>query len=200
MQDELLIVFVKAPQLGKVKTRLAKEIGPEAARSAYSRLVDVLLQNLSTLARVQLRVTPDDSNKEIEHWLRDTWAIRPQGQGSLGQRLETAFSESFREGVARVVIIGSDCPTLQAKDIEKSWAALKSCDVVLGPARDGGYWLIGLNKPRAALFKEISWSTDTVLSETLVRANSAGLKVELLDERSDVDTAGDWNRFLLGKL
>jgi rSAM/selenodomain-associated transferase 1 len=200
MQVEQLIIFVKAPRLGEVKTRLAKTIGPEAARAAYCRLVDVLLGNLSNLDNVQLRVSPDQGRLEIGHWLRGNWSVRPQGEGDLGLRMENAFAESFREGVRRVVVIGSDCPGVGTQDIERSWAKLASSDVVLGPALDGGYWLIGLNKPRPILFKDICWSTPHVLNETLDRARHNSLEVALLDERGDVDTEADWNRFLSGEL
>jgi len=196
----VLIVFVKAPRIGEVKTRLAKKIGAEAARAAYCRLAEALFHNLSTLNEVQLRVSPDNALDEVRHWQRDTWTVRPQGTGNLGHRLEAGFAEVFRQGAKRAVVIGSDCPSIQAIDIERSWAELEACDVVLGPARDGGYWLIGLSEPQPALFQKIPWSTDGVLKETLLRATDCGLKVVVLQQRSDVDTEADWSRFLSGSL
>src|SRR5258706_8058090 len=108
MGDQLLIVFVKAPRVGEVKTRLAKTIGAKAARDAYCRLVDSLFDNLSSLNEVQLRITPDDALDEVRHWQRDSsWTVRPQGGGDLGERLETAFADAFRCGARRVLVIGS---------------------------------------------------------------------------------------------
>src|SRR5260221_6213578 len=125
MGEQLLIVFVKAPRVGEVKTRLAKTIGTKAARDAYCRLVDSLFDNLSSLNELQLRVTPDDALDEVRRWRRDRWRVRPQGEGDLGQRLETAFADAFGCGARRVVIIGSDCPSILARGIERSWAELE---------------------------------------------------------------------------
>src|SRR5260221_7608522 len=136
MGEQLLIVFVKAPRVGEVKTRLARTIGAQAARDAYCRLVGSLFDNLSSLNEVQLRITPDDALDEVQQWRRDSWTVRPQGEGDLGWRLETAFAEAFRRGTRRVLIIGSDCPSILAREIERSWVELESCDVVLGPASD----------------------------------------------------------------
>jgi uncharacterized protein len=93
-----------------------------------------------------------------------------------------------------VVIIGSDCVELASKDIRCAWRELKTHDVVVGPAMDGGYWLIGLRAPRPELFEGIHWSTDAVLGETLQRAKALGLRIQLLRILSDVDTAEDWQR------
>jgi len=196
--DKLLIVFVKAPRIGAVKTRLAKGIGSEAARAAYCRLAEILFRNLSALTGVQLFVSPDDALDEVKHWRRDTWTVHPQGGGDLGCRLKSAFAIAFAEGARRVAIIGSDCPSIQVNDIERSWAELENCDVVLGPASDGGYWLIGLNRPQPALFHRIAWSSNSVLKDTISRATRERLRVALLQELSDVDTEADWNSFLSG--
>src|SRR5688572_19334877 len=110
MANERAIVFVKAPRPGSVKTRLAHTVGPEAACAAYGRLVETLLQALSSLPEVELRFAPDDAEKEIQSWLRKGWRARPQGGDDLGQRMQTAFADAFAEGASRVVIVGSDCP------------------------------------------------------------------------------------------
>lgn len=194
--DQRLIVFVKAPRAGFVKTRLAESIGPEKASAVYGQLVTRLLARLGRPGPVQLRFTPDAAAPEIKPWLRSRWTVAPQGSGDLGQRLERAFAEAFRTGAQRVVVIGSDCPEVSADDIEAAWAALRKFDLVLGPATDGGYWLVGLPSPRRELFREIPWSSARVLHETLTRAQESGLKVHLLRELSDVDTIEDWNAFL----
>ena len=237
MSANRLIIFVKAPRPGLVKSRLAATLGPKAAANAYCTLVETLLRNLTTLsecrsikteeaqpshagsqsfaigaasasavpsgaafsaiAKIEIRFTPDDAFKEIQHWLQADWLACPQGSGDLGRRLYHAFVEAFAAAVAeRVVIIGSDCPTVTADDIQSAWAALQANDVVLGPAADGGYWLIGLRNSQPKLFEHMNWSTATVLRETLKRAQELGLRVRLLSERSDIDTEKDWQEFL----
>jgi rSAM/selenodomain-associated transferase 1 len=196
VRAELLIIFVKAPRPGTVKTRLAREIGEAAACAAYCRMVNDLRSNLARLEPVEIRFTPDDARKEVVQWLRPGWRLAPQGVGELGTRLQAAFAQAFASGSKRVVVIGSDCPTVTASDIELGWNELQAHDMVIGPAQDGGYWLIGLRSARPRLFQEINWSTSTVLVETLKRAEAAGLKVKLMRQRSDIDSPADWKEFL----
>ncbi|MDQ6633025.1 MAG: TIGR04282 family arsenosugar biosynthesis glycosyltransferase [Verrucomicrobiota bacterium] len=195
MSLQTLIIFLKAPRIGLVKTRLAQTIGPATARDAYKKLVETLLQNLAPLADVELRFAPDDAAAEIQLWKQKNWTMRPQGKGDLGQRLQAAFAQNFSIGTERVVIIGSDCPHVTAMDIESAWTALKTHDVVLGPARDGGYWLIGLRQLQPVLLENISWSTETVLRETIQRAQKLFLKIYLLRELTDVDTEPEWREW-----
>ena len=196
MAHRKLIVFVKAPRPGTVKTRLAEAIGSADACKAYRVLVETLLEQLAELPEVELRFSPADAAREIQPWLRAGWEARPQGTGDLGQRLVSAFAEAFSAGVKRVVIIGSDCPAVAVADIECAWSALLSHDVALGPARDGGYWLIGLRQPQPEFFHSIPWSTADVLRETQQRARLLKLKTYLLRELTDVDTVNDWHEFM----
>jgi len=191
-----LVIFVKAPRSGTVKSRLAQSIGPRAACAAYRRLVETLVERLGHLPAAELRFSPDDAAPEVRAWLRGGWLCRPQCGGNLGDRLQSAFAESFAEGAQRVVIIGSDCPAVTAEDIHAAWTSLLTHDVVIGPASDGGYWLIGLCQARADLFSDIPWSTDQVLAQTLQRVNEAELSVRTLRELDDVDTEADWRRFV----
>ncbi len=196
MQTELLIVFVKAPRAGQVKTRLARAIGADAANVAYRRLAETVLDSLRELPQVQLRFAPDDAANEIRPWLRADWNALEQGAGDLGARLERGFDEAFAGGAQRVVVIGSDCPDISVADVQDAWDALRRADVVLGPATDGGYWLLGLRAPQPALLQNMEWSTSTVLAETLARCKASRLRVRQLRELSDVDTIEDWRRFL----
>ncbi|PYK99193.1 MAG: hypothetical protein DME19_09535 [Verrucomicrobia bacterium] len=196
VDDEKLIIFVKAPRPGAVKTRLGEAIGAEASCAAYRQLVEALLRRLQRLSAVELGFSPDDAAGEIQTWLKRGWTTRPQGAGNLGQRLQSAFERAFVTGVKRAVIIGSDCPAVTAEDIYEAWNGLRTHDVVLGPATDGGYWLIGLRRLQPELFHRIPWSTETVFGETMKRIRQAGLDVQLLRELSDVDTAHDWRAFL----
>jgi len=229
-----LIIFVKAPRPGFVKTRLALILGPDAAADAYITLVETLLANLTTPAAsrknrvdtrptnksgprlphsatacaqtsafrpphsIELRFTPDDAFDEIQPWMRPTWSACAQGTGNLGKRMQRAFLQAFAAGAERVVLIGSDCPTITTGDIQRAWRALASHDLVLGPATDGGYWLIGLTSNPAALFEGINWGTKTVLSETLARAAKLRFRVHLLASRTDIDTEKDWQEYLRG--
>jgi rSAM/selenodomain-associated transferase 1 len=196
---EQLIVFLKSPRPGFVKTRLAAGLGVEAACKAYIRLAETMLEHIAPLQNVELRFTPDDSRPEIESWRRASWRASPQGPGNLGERLSRAIQESFAAGKQRVVVIGSDCPAVTAEDILSAWAALETHDVVLGPAHDGGYWLIGVRSPDAPVFEGISWSTRQVLEQTLSRCREARLAVASLRKLGDVDTIEDWRRFCDGQ-
>jgi rSAM/selenodomain-associated transferase 1 len=197
VRDEHLIIFVKAPRPGEVKTRLAEAIGPDAACAAYRQLAETLFLRLSSLENVELRFAPDDAGKEVAGWLRDGWQKMPQGSGDLGARLNRAFSEAFQRGCKRVVIIGSDCGDVEAADIRAAWASLRDHDLIIGPASDGGYWLIGLRREQPLLFENIAWSSREVLGQTLARAQSASLRTRLLRELADVDTEEEWRAFLL---
>ncbi len=189
---ERLLVFLKAPRPGTVKTRLAATLGEAQATAAYGRLVEAVLGHISELSAVELRYTPDTAASEISPWRRPTWLLAPQGGGDLGQRLARAFSEQFAGGARKVVIIGSDCPELTAPDIRAAWAALDHSDLVIGPAHDGGYWLIGLKTACPSLFAGIDWSTAEVLRQTLAQANAGGLRVAQLRTLSDIDSEADW--------
>ncbi|HMJ89969.1 MAG TPA: TIGR04282 family arsenosugar biosynthesis glycosyltransferase [Candidatus Acidoferrum sp.] len=191
---EQLIVFVKAPRPGSVKTRMAKTMGADEACAAYRDLVTRVLDVAGKSGTVELRFAPDDARAEITPWLRDGWTAEPQGDSDLGARMHRAFTEAFARDIERVVIIGSDCVELQTKDIRSAFRELKSFDVVVGPATDGGYWLIGLRAAQAELFRDITWSSEQVLGQTLQHAKSLGLRIQLLRILSDVDTEEDWRR------
>jgi rSAM/selenodomain-associated transferase 1 len=192
--SERLIIFLKAPRPGTVKTRLG--LGEIAECEAYRRLVLAVLGEVAVFDAVQVRFAPDDAEPEIRHWVRAGWAVAPQGEGDLGARMQAAFAESFAVGAARVVIIGSDCPYLTAADVREAWEALKTSDLVVGPAEDGGYWLIGLRENQPGLFTNMAWSSSDVFSETMSRAKALRLKTFLLRTLRDVDTREDWEKFI----
>jgi rSAM/selenodomain-associated transferase 1 len=195
MEPDRLIIFLKAPRPGAVKTRLAQTMGNAAALAAYEQLVEHLLGRLAGLKPVTLQFAPDDAGTEISRWQKPGWALHPQGSGDLGLRLTRAFDAAFSSGARRVVVIGSDCPEVTPEDVCEAWEQLSEHDVVLGPARDGGYWLVALCAARPELFAGIPWSTETVLARTLDRARSLGLRARLLRELSDVDTETEWRAF-----
>ena len=198
MPPPRLLVFLKAARLGAVKTRLAATVGAVAALAAYRELVAATLQNLTLAAaelHVELRFSPDDAAREIAPWRRVGWGAVAQGAGDLGERLARGFGDALGDGCQRVLVIGSDCPTVNAADLRAALVALEDHDVVLGPATDGGYWLLGLRAPQPELFTGIDWSTPQVLAQTLQRAAAAGLRVARLRELSDVDTEVEWRKW-----
>jgi uncharacterized protein len=196
MQRQKLIVFVKAPRPGSVKTRLAQSLGAQAACDAYRFLVDRALVQLTSLGNVELCFSPDDALDEIRPWLRTNWVAAAQGGGTLGERLIRAFRNAFADGCTSVVAIGSDCPEVTTLDLFEAWNSLETQDVVVGPASDGGYWLIGLNAPSDGIFEKIDWSTPRVFEQTMQWIRANGKSYHLLRELSDVDTEDDWKAYL----
>lgn len=186
-------VFVKLPQPGAVKTRLVPALGAEAAAELSAALVDAVLAATEPEAGEYERLVfyaPRDAAEAVRAWL-PSGRLRHQCEGDLGTRLGDAFARAFARGTARVVIVGSDLPALTRADVRAAFTALDEADVVLGPAHDGGYYLIGLREPRPELFRDVSWSTPAVLAETLDRAAAAGLSVAQLRPLRDLDTPDD---------
>ena len=198
MPRQRLSIFVRAPQLGRFKTRLAATLGAEAALHIYQRLLKVLFSRLASLepASIEIRHTPDNAKAILNPWIRPGWTLRPQGDGALGDRLARCMNDALNEGIERLVIIGSDCPDITASDIHSAWQSLEQADLVLGPAEDGGYWAIGLRKRLPEVFEGIEWSTASVLEQTLRQARIAGRQVAHLRPLSDVDTEKDWRAWL----
>jgi rSAM/selenodomain-associated transferase 1 len=161
-----LVIFVKAPELGRVKTRLAKDIGASAALGFYRRTLAQLIQRVGRddRWRTLLAVTPDRAARQSPMWPGRVPCIR-QGTGNLGARMGRVF-EKLPPGPA--IIIGADIPGITRAEIARAFAKLAGVDAIVGPARDGGYWLIGLRRgPRLPyLFRDVRWSTATVLSDT----------------------------------
>lgn len=197
--DCQLLVFARVPALGRVKSRLAVGVGQPAALAVYRELLAITnaaIVEAGVPATVWLADTAsaEPTGAEAIEWAAH--AARCQPEGDLGARMTTAFAIAFITGAARVVIIGTDCPELRASHLIQAFGALETADVVLGPATDGGYYLLGLRQPQPELFANKAWSTDSVLADTLADAHRLGLRVALLPELRDVDNAEDlaaWN-------
>ena len=190
--EATLLVFAKAPRPGTVKTRLARTLGDEAAAATYRRMGRLVVDNVAGApAAVTVCYDPPGAEDEVRNWLgpapRRYW---PQGGGDLGARMSRMFDRAFQRA-DRVVVIGTDAPAVDAGTVARALEALDSADVVLGPSRDGGYYLMGLRAPRPGLFTGIPWSTSSVLDDTVVRTLELGLRVTYLEVESDVDTGGD---------
>jgi len=188
-----LIVFLKYPEEGRVKTRLAADIGNKHAVEIYIRITENLINNLSTVSYdITICFDPAEKADEIKSWINQSdFNYEPQKGDNLGLRMLNAFDVSFMEGYNKTVIIGTDCPDLTNDFLLHSFGTLDNSDLVLGPSTDGGYYLIGLNEPKNTLFKDINWSTDKVLRQTIKKAAALNLNYKLLDFKTDIDTAID---------
>lgn len=188
-----LVIFVKEPKLGQVKTRLARDIGAVTATHFYRRTMGRIVRRLARDPRWRtwLAIAPD---KAV--FARRLWPAGPdrlkQGPGDLGQRMGRAF-RALPPGPA--VIVGSDIPDLQPRHIARAFRALGSADAVFGPAGDGGYWLVGLRRrPRIRdLFADVRWSSAHALGDTL--RNLAGASVAFLETLDDVDDGATFRRW-----
>lgn len=195
-------VFVKAPEVGKVKTRLAKTVGSSNARKLYADMAADTLQWTQDLDRCRTTVfyTPQGGLKACRELLTKGTrepCFEPQGRGTLGRRMQAAFEHMFQSGAKSAVLIGSDCPLLERNLLGQAFNALKENDLVLGPASDGGYYLIGLRHPVPELFERRQWSHPGVLDGTVKTASKLKLSIEILPTLSDVDLGADLP--LLGK-
>lgn len=200
MHSVQIQVFCKAPILGLVKTRLAKSVGKERALQIYQELVKRTREALHPFGNVSWIFTPNnaESFSSVKDWIdRPEWLMRPQSEGDLGDRLLAGFGSALAK-MRGVVAIGTDCPWINSNDIQTAIQTLESGgadQLVLGPATDGGYWLIGMNQLHPELFQNIPWSADNTLEVTIQRARNLGLKMKFLRELSDVDNENDWNKW-----
>lgn len=186
-----LIVFVRKAELGKVKTRIAKAVGKETALDIYKQLIT---HTRKVVEQVQCEkyvfyageIDHDDewNSKEFEKFL--------QVKGDLGAKIQDSFETVIRK-TSPVLIIGSDCPELTPDDIERAFLELEDNDVVIGPAVDGGYYLLGMNDLQLFLFEDMPWSEEELIQETIFKIQDRGLRYSLLSTKSDVDYIEDWN-------
>lgn len=193
-KKRLLIIFVKNPELGKCKTRLAATIGDEKALNFYKNM-------LKRTKDVAEQVYADKAiyySSFIDN--NDLWPNEPlfykflQNQNpDLGIKMQSAFEEAFQDGYESICIMGSDCYALDEKVIEQAFKSLESKDAVLGPSNDGGYYLLGMNQLHTELFKNKEWSTDSVAFDTMQDFKNLNLKFELLNELTDIDNEEDLN-------
>lgn len=193
-RPDILGVFVKAPAPGRVKTRLAAAVGVHRAAEIYRDLGRRIVSAcVGAGHQTVVWFAPADAGRAVRNWMQglSVAAYRAQIPGALGARLNAAFGKHFHEGACRVIIIGSDCPGVDAALVSRALAGLREHDLILGPAHDGGYYLIGLRAPAPQLFRGISWSTETVLAQTLAQARQLALSPVLLPTLRDVDTAHD---------
>jgi uncharacterized protein len=207
LSGDVLIVFLKEPRPGAVKTRLAGEIGDVLAARLYRTLAEAEIAGTAPRGDTYSRLfffAPPDAGASLAQWFPGETLV-PQAHGDLGQRMRAAFAEAFARGARRVCIIGTDAPWVDRARVEDALQSLDDHDLVLGPAHDGGYYLLATDRPHPELFSGIAWSTPSVLAATAERAGALGLSVRLLSVLPDIDTAADlrahWTRLrpLLGE-
>jgi len=195
----IIMVFARTPVLGTVKTRLAATLGDRAALRLYRCFILDLLQTLDGLALPMIIChTPPNAGPVFRQWLPGRYDLMPQEGLHLGQRMAAAFRHVFANGYREAVLIGSDLPDLPADHVGGAFHQLRTADAVVGPAADGGYYLIGFRWDTfcPVLFESPSWGTHRVLKETLTIAKAEGLRVTLLAEWTDIDNTADLAAFL----
>jgi uncharacterized protein len=195
-----LILFTRYPTPGTAKTRLIPALGAEGAAALQWQMTEHTLRQVRKLLALRWHLPRESLSVEIhftgdkaaiQTWLGDNWDYRPQAKGDLGDRLIHAFQSAFDQGMERVVIIGTDCPGLDAYGIEQAFQALEQQDLVLGDALDGGYYLVGLRRSHPDLFVGIEWSTNVVRAQTIAIAQRLGLSIARLPMLADVDYPED---------
>jgi len=195
-----LIVFTRYPEAGTTKTRLIPALGPDGAAELHRRMASRMLVTVRQFINMcpgTVEVRFESGNKGLlREWLGSDLSYRYQGEGDLGMRMFAAFKDAFRKRAEAAVIIGTDCPDLSSQLMQQAFVKLAARDLVLGPASDGGYYLIGLrrtinNKSMQELFSDILWGTGKVLKKTIEKAQDMGLSSAFLDELNDVDVPED---------
>ncbi len=187
--------MLKAPIPGTVKTRLARDVGPEMAAAIYRTLVEHQVLEIPPGWRRHVVFAPADAGETMRHWLGPDFFYTAQVEGDLGDRLSAAARELARGPDERLVFLGGDCPELTRERLER--LAASDAEIAIIPALDGGYCALAMRGNHPGIFKDLAWSTDAVLRETLDRCASLGLSVEMQEPAlEDVDDLASWQRTL----
>ena len=190
MAEKVLLIFIRNPELGKVKTRLAATIGNENALKVYEELLRYTQQITENLPFRKVLYYADEV-LEKDCWPNPVYEKRTQISGNLGIKMLNAFTETFASGAEQVVLIGSDCYELTSEILEEAFRQLEKHDAVIGPAADGGYYLVGFSRLNPSVFQNKTWSTHTVFQETIQDLKQAGYSYFTLPKLNDVDEEKD---------
>jgi uncharacterized protein len=190
----VLIIFVRNPELGKVKTRLARTLGDSEALRIYLFLLEKTRAAALGVSADRL-LCYSESIPPADTWPRTAFMPHLQVPGDLGQKMEAAFRYSFEQGAQKALIIGSDCPELTGDILQAAFDALDKADFVLGPVPDGGYYLLGMRQFESSVFQHIDWSTAAVRTQTLAAIDVLGKTVHTLPMLTDIDEEADWVAF-----
>lgn len=191
MTKKALIIFTRNPELGKVKTRLAKTVGNDAAYHIYQQLIKVTETATSKVKCVKHIYFSNEITNTF--WTDDLKLV--QRGSDLGERMLNAFKDTFSKGFDHVVLIGSDLPEISTEIINKAFTELNKNEIVFGPSEDGGYYLIGMSKLHPCVFTNKPWSTTHLLSETIAELKHKIVDVSLLQTLNDIDTFEDLKQF-----
>ena len=188
-----LVVFAKNPVPGEVKTRLLPRYSPEQAAEIYRAFILDTLDSAEGLDQEQRHIafTPGDAKKVFSKMVSDDWHLLPQQGADLGERMDAAVLYCLKQGASRVVVIGTDIPSLPLPHLERAFQLLAGKQLVLGPSTDGGYYLVGLTQPTSEIFRSISWGTDRVFAQTINRALVFDLSIGLVPPWYDVDSPAE---------
>jgi len=192
-QGRILGIFAKQPLAGKAKTRLAQATSPDLAQRVAQALLEDSLDHFSGIQASRAIVyAPATGTTFFSQLAQGRYDLIPQCDGDLGHRLHHFFANARRHGYSRIIAVGADSPTLPIDYVEHAFTALEAHDVVIGPAQDGGYYLIGGSLQELAIFDDIPWSSTRVLEVTIECVQKASARLALLPPWYDVDTAADW--------
>ncbi|QYX34195.1 TIGR04282 family arsenosugar biosynthesis glycosyltransferase [Sphaerospermopsis torques-reginae] len=190
-----LIIFTRYPEPGKTKTRLIPALGEVGAADLQKQMTEhtiLQVQELQKISAINVEVRFAGGNWELmQNWLGVGFVYQTQGEGDLGERMMRSLVDAFSNNAEQVIIIGTDCPGLNSHILASALEKLKVCDLVLGPALDGGYYLIGLRRVVPELFSQISWGTAKVFQETIEIAQKLNLLSGYLPSLADVDRPED---------
>ncbi|MCP3942352.1 MAG: glycosyltransferase [Desulfobacteraceae bacterium] len=194
----IVIVFLRAPEIGRVKTRLARDLGDEKTLVLYKKFVQTTLSAVEK-SGMDHRICffPAHGQSLVEDWLGKDHIYMFQAGDDLGYRMSNALSFVFGQGAQKAILIGTDIPDISADHLLEAQSRLNEKDVVIGPSLDGGYWLIGFQRNRFCLdlFSQIDWGTDSVFSTTIEKCKVAGLSTGILPTLQDIDTLEDLQSF-----
>jgi len=194
MAQPAIITFIKNPELGKAKTRLAATVGDERALEIYKELLRHTRETVQQLSGVEAFLFYSKFIDESDDWSPDFFTKKLQPEGDLGTKMIAAFAEIFKTNQP-VIIVGSDCASLTSEILENAVEILKEKDFVIGPAIDGGYYLLGMNSFQPSLFENIEWSTEQVFPQTVAKIEALKMNYGLLPALSDIDFEEDWKKW-----
>jgi rSAM/selenodomain-associated transferase 1 len=193
--EKRLLIFVKNEELGEAKTRLAASLGPKKALEIYQKLLAYTAQQTIGVADIKKEVWYARYIAEKDVWQTGDFNKKVQRGEGLGERMLYAFEQAYKENPKqKVLIIGSDCAELTADIIRQAYTKLDDAEVVIGPAKDGGYYLLGMRQLCPQLFENIRWSSAQVFNQTLKRVQEMEASYAVLQELNDVDTLEDWKQ------
>lgn len=196
ISKNILIIFVKYPQPGLVKTRLAKDIGKSQAASLYKSFVDVIVKrNISSRFKMIIFYTPGNRENEIRRWLGEKFEYQSQDGRDLGERMLNAFAFVFSQGAKKIILIGTDSPLIDKNVVIKAFKRLENAECVIGPSYDGGYYLLGLSRFCKDIFTNIDWGTDRVRQQTVKALEDLSIKYSFGDVDFDIDRLEDLKLF-----